>query len=282
LTAKSSEVLLAAGVILSTANHFQHGSLFTTTIIDNGKLLLVDTLLFQIWIWTQAIGFKASAGVVLAGALDAHRNRDVVKRNVLLTLMGGLALVGTTMLVMAFIEAATGFKERDLPTAYGVTMSALRGVVSVAYVTVGRVKNRRFSGPEVVPMTTMPDLTAQLRELNEQLRQIAVNTEHRLERMEARTEQTMRLVNQQLSQLTETHQEQNDTMMDKSVNRSHYIGCLRFFKLSHFQALAYELTYTPALCYCVSMNSVYLVREPKTLGWMIHRNRNRATNALAV
>jgi hypothetical protein len=120
-------MLLAAGVILSTANHFQHGSLFTDTVLPCCKTVSVDTLLFEIWTWTQAIGFEASAGVVLASTLDAQRNKDTVKRNVLLTLMAGLVLVGTTMLVMAFVEAATGFRERDLPAKYGITMSVLRG-----------------------------------------------------------------------------------------------------------------------------------------------------------
>lgn len=41
-------------------------------------------------------------------------------------LMVGLAFVGTTMLVMAFVEAATEFKERDLPATYGITISILR------------------------------------------------------------------------------------------------------------------------------------------------------------
>jgi len=129
--------------------------------------VLVETVLFQIWTWTQAIGFEASAGVVLAAALDAHRNRDAVKRTVLLLLMGGLALVGTTMLVMAFVEASTSFKEQDLPTAYSITMSVLRGIVSVAYVTVGRVKNRRFSGPDVVSVATVPDLLAHVSDIRE-------------------------------------------------------------------------------------------------------------------
>jgi uncharacterized coiled-coil protein SlyX len=203
LTAKSSEVLLAAGVILSTANHFQHGSLFTTMVLQQGKPVSVDTVLFEIWTWTQAIGFEASAGVVLASALDAQRNKDIVKRNVLLTLMGGLAFVGTTMLVMAFVEAATGFRERDLPAEYGIIMSVLRGVVSVAYVTIGRVKNRRFSGAEVVSVTTVPDLVTQMTELSNRVRQVGANVEQRIQQIETNNQRTFQHITERLEAFTE-------------------------------------------------------------------------------
>ncbi len=49
-----------------------------------------------------------------------------------------------------------------------------------------------------------------------------------------------------------------------------------------FQTRVSRLTYTPALCYGIPMNSVYLRGEMKTPGWMIHRNCNRATSTFAV
>jgi hypothetical protein len=171
--------------------------------LQQGKLVAVDTVLFEIWTWTQAVGFEASAGVVLASALDAQRNKDIVKRNVLLTLMGGLAFVGTTMLVMAFVEAATGFRERDLPAEYGITMSVLRGVVSVAYVTIGRVKNRRFSGAEVVSVMTVPDLLTQMTELSNHVRQVGANVEQHIQQIEANNQRMFQHITERLQAFTE-------------------------------------------------------------------------------
>jgi hypothetical protein len=176
LTAFASEGLLALGVILSRANHFQHGALFSTTMpLAHGKSELVDTPIFQVWTWTQAIGFEASAGVVLARAIEANRENDKLKRNILFWLMIGLALVGTVMLVMALVEASTGIQESSLPVWYGVTMAILRGIVSVAYVTIGRVKNLRFSGNPVVQAAEVPDVLARLDQFSEQLQQVQSN-----------------------------------------------------------------------------------------------------------
>lgn len=168
-TAISSEILLAIGVILATVNHFQHGALFASTVSAHGKTLLVDTPIFAVWTWTQAIGFEASAGVVLLMALTANRDNDRVKRDILLVLMAGLALVGTVMLVMSYVEASTGIHESDLPDWYGVTMAIARGVVSVAYVTIGRVKGMRFSGNAIVQPAEVPAVWEKLDEVERSL-----------------------------------------------------------------------------------------------------------------
>lgn len=184
LTAKGSELLLAVGVILSTANHFQHGALFSVTVPDaHGATHLMDTPIFDAWAWMQAIGFEASAGVVFEMSLDANRDGDRVKRNVLLWVMAGLAFVGTVMLIMALVESSTGISESDLPPWYGVSMAILRGVVSVAYVTVGRVKHRRFSGTEVLPMATVPNVLERLEGFTESVHRIERNTEDRIAKM---------------------------------------------------------------------------------------------------
>jgi type III secretory pathway component EscS len=195
LTAKSSEVLLAVGVILSTANHFQHGALF-----DHSSPL------FKTWTWTQAIGFEASAGVVLAMALDADHDKDKVKRNILLALMGGLALVGTVMLVMAFVEAATGIQESSLPAWYGITMAIVRGVVSVAYVTIGRVKNRRFSGDPIVSVTTLPHVLEKLDAFGTLLEQMGANSEQHMRHIEANTEHRIQEVTGSVRSFSEQYE----------------------------------------------------------------------------
>src|SRR6266487_165312 len=192
LTAFASEGLLALGVILSTANHFQHGALFSTTVpLAHGKSELVDTPIFQAWTWTQAIGFEASAGVVLARAIEANRDNDKLKRNILLWLMIGLALVGTVMLVMALVEASTGIQESTLPAWYGIFMAILRGIVSVAYVTIGRVKNLRFSGNPVMQPVEVPDVIARLDQLSEQMGAWTASTEDLIALLEARTERAV-------------------------------------------------------------------------------------------
>ena len=175
LTAKCSELLLGIGVILSTADHFQHGALFDG-----------NSATFTVWAWMQAIGFEASAGVVLAGAIDANKENDKIKRNILLVIMTGLAVVGTVMLIMALVEAATSIKESSLPIWYGIPMSIFRGVVSVAYVTVGRVKDRRFSGiePGQVQGQQVQDRLAELVEgFGKQIEQVQSNLREEVRRL---------------------------------------------------------------------------------------------------
>jgi hypothetical protein len=156
--AYSSELLLALGVILSTVNHFETGALFGGS----------PTIL-AIWSWTQAIGFEASAGVVLLFALNANQENDKSKRNVMFALMLGLALVGTVMLIMSYVEASNpAIKEANLPPAYDWIMSGLRAIVSVAYIVIGRVKGRRFSGNAVLAPVEIQDVDARLNALTEQ------------------------------------------------------------------------------------------------------------------
>src|SRR6266487_65077 len=136
LTAFASEGLLAAGVILSTANHFQHGALFSTIVpLAHGKSLQVDTPIFQAWTWTQAVGFEASAGI----------------------------------------------QESRLPAWYGIFMAILRGIVSVAYVTIGRVKNLRFSGNPVLQPVEVPDVIRGLEELQSQFQGIQAQSQAMIE-----------------------------------------------------------------------------------------------------
>src|SRR6266487_5719185 len=182
LTAFASEGLLALGVILSTANHFQHGALFSTVVpLAHGKSELVDTPIFQAWTWTQAVGFEASAGVVLTRAIAANQDNDKLKRNILFGLTIGLAVVGTVMLVMALVEASTGIQESRLPAWYGVFMAVLRGIVSVAYVTIGRVKNLRFSGNPVLQPVEVPDVIRGLEELQSQFQGIQAQSQAMIE-----------------------------------------------------------------------------------------------------
>src|SRR6266487_1348535 len=171
LTAFASEGLLALGVILSTANHFQHGALFSTTVpLAHGKSELVDTPIFQAW-----------TCVVLTRATKANQDNDHLKRNILFCLTIGLALVGTVMLVMALVEASTGIQESRLPAWYGIFMAILRGIVSVAYVTIGRVKNLRFSGNPVLQPVEVPDVIRGLEELQSQFQGIQAQSQAMIE-----------------------------------------------------------------------------------------------------
>src|SRR6266487_2991285 len=143
LTAFASEGLLAAGVILSTANHFQHGALFSTIVpLAHGKSLQVDTPIFQAWTWTQAVGFEASAGVVLTRAIKANQDNDKTKRNILFCLTIGLALVGTVMLVMALVEASTGFQ--------GIQAQS-QAMIEGVHLSVNRVSEQLLSVQSNIP-----------------------------------------------------------------------------------------------------------------------------------
>src|SRR5712692_10420651 len=66
--AKTSEPLLAAGIIVSAADFLQKG-----TLMANNPALSVA------WAWAQALAIEASTGPTLVCALQAFRARDRVK-----------------------------------------------------------------------------------------------------------------------------------------------------------------------------------------------------------
>src|SRR5262249_5596375 len=81
--AKTSEPLLAAGLVISAAD-----------FLTGGALMRNETALSMAWAWTQALAIEASSGVVFVYALHSFQQQDRLKAWLYLVLSILLALTG--------------------------------------------------------------------------------------------------------------------------------------------------------------------------------------------
>ena len=132
--AKTSEPLLAAGLVISAADFLTSGALMR----DNQAFSMA-------WAWTQALAIEASSGVVFVYALHSFRQQDQVKAWLYLVLSLLLALTGGAMLLFQLIANTTGMQENALPHGLFYTLAGLRVLVSVSYVYLCRAKHIRFT-----------------------------------------------------------------------------------------------------------------------------------------
>jgi uncharacterized membrane protein len=148
-TAKTSEPLLAAGIVYSAADVLSRGH------IGSNSLLLSNA-----WALTQSVAIESSGGVVLVYGIESIREKDKVKAWLYLILSMMLALAGGIML---FMQLAGWENQSDSP--FMLTLFALRCIVSIGYIYLCRTKNIRFTGvkPEVSekdPPTPLPEESA--------------------------------------------------------------------------------------------------------------------------
>jgi hypothetical protein len=141
--AKTSEPLLAAGLVISAAD-----------FLTSGALMRGNAAFSMAWAWTQALAIEASSGVVFVYALQAFRTSDKVKAWLYLVLSILLALTGGAMLLFQLIANTTGMQERALPGGLFYGLAVLRVVVSVSYVYLCRAKHIRFT--DLADMSEQP------------------------------------------------------------------------------------------------------------------------------
>lgn len=132
--AKTSEPLLAAGLVISAAD-----------FLTSGALMRNNAAFSMAWAWTQAVAIEASSGVVFVYALQSFRQQDRVKAWLYLVLSILLALTGGAMLLLQLIANTTGMQERMLPGGLFYGLAVLRVLVSVSYVYLCRAKTIRFT-----------------------------------------------------------------------------------------------------------------------------------------
>lgn len=133
--AKTSEPLLALGLVISAAD-----------VLTEGRLMAGNPDLSTAWAWTQAIAIESSGGVVLVYALQSFRDKDPIKGALYVALAILLAAVGGMMLYSQMSQA-TGAP--DVFAVRGswlvVMLVVLRVLVSVGYVVMCRTKHIRFA-----------------------------------------------------------------------------------------------------------------------------------------
>jgi len=128
-TAKTSEPLLAAGIVYSAAD-----------VLSRGHIGSTDILLNNAWAITQSVAIESSGGVVLVYGLQSIREKDRVKAWLYLVLSMLLALAGGIML---FMQLAGWEVQGDRP--FMLMLFALRCIVSIGYIYLCRTKNIRFT-----------------------------------------------------------------------------------------------------------------------------------------
>src|SRR5215469_10028809 len=143
--AKTSEPLLAAGLVISAAD-----------FLTSGALMRGNTAFAMAWAWTQALAIEASSGVVFVYALQSFRQQDQVKAWLYLVLSILLALTGGTMLLFQLIANTTGIQENTLPGGLFYGLAVLRVLVSVSYVYLCRAKHIRFT--DLADMSDKPTI----------------------------------------------------------------------------------------------------------------------------
>jgi hypothetical protein len=167
--AKTSELLLAIGIIISAAD-----------FLTDGRLMHNNLVLAIAWAWMQAIAIESSSGVVLMYALQAFKDKDKVKGGLYVALASMLALVGGVMLLTQIIYNTTGINMvTQGALAFVVAMAIARAIVSIAYIVMCRIKHIRFSGllaeEETTPPSALPTI-AYLTEKIDQSVSLAVTT----------------------------------------------------------------------------------------------------------
>jgi hypothetical protein len=163
--AKTSEPLLAAGLVISAAD-----------FLTSGALMRGNAAFAMAWAWTQALAIEASSGVVFVYALQSFRQQDQVKAWLYLVLSLLLAITGGAMLLFQLIANTTGMQERTLPGGLFYGLAVLRVLVSVSYVYLCRAKHIRFtdladvseqSAHPIMEVSPALDLVVLLDELDE-------------------------------------------------------------------------------------------------------------------
>ena len=188
--AKTSELLLAIGIIISAAD-----------FLTDGRLMHNNLVLADAWAWTQAIAIESSSGVVLMYALQAFRDKDKVKGWIYIALATMLALVGGVMLLTQIILSTTGINLVTQGALWFIVGIAIaRTVVSIAYVVMCRIKHIRFSGllneeKTTTPVAALPTIE-DLSEKIDQSVSLAVTTA--LQRLEDLQQQRFEVVMQEL------------------------------------------------------------------------------------
>jgi hypothetical protein len=130
---KTSELLLAAGIIVSTAN-----------FLTDGDVMGHNKGLSDAWSWAQAFAIDSSLGIVFMNAFEAVRERDKIKAIIFFTLTVLLATVAGLVTHFDAFAHVAGLSVTDKRVS-GIlplwVMTALRSVAVIGFLLASRLKN---------------------------------------------------------------------------------------------------------------------------------------------
>lgn len=174
--AKTSELLLAAGVVVSSAN-----------FLTDGAIMQDHTPLSLAWAWAQALAIDSSLGIVFVNGFQAAREHDTIKAVIYFTLTAMLATVAGLLTHFDALAHATSLSVTSASISGIIPLwllTGLRAVAVIGFLLVSRLKNVAFSKPqkqeqaqepvEAPTLVITPELLNELRAL---LRQTTVSEE---------------------------------------------------------------------------------------------------------
>ena len=135
--AKTSEILLAAGVVVSTANFLTDGSVMGT-----------HTGLAEAWSWAQALAIDSSLGIVCMNGFQAIREHERVKAIIFFVLTAILALVAGLLTHFDALSHATGLPVTDKGISGVIPLwilTGLRAIAVIGFLLVSRLKDVSFA-----------------------------------------------------------------------------------------------------------------------------------------
>ncbi|EFH86994.1 hypothetical protein [Ktedonobacter racemifer] len=135
--AKTSELLLAAGVVVSSAN-----------FLTDGSIMQDHTPLSVAWAWAQALAIDSSLGIVFVNGFQAARERYKIKAGIYFALTAMLASVAGLLTHFDALAHATGLPVTSQSISGIIPLwmlTGLRAVAVIGFLLVGRLKNVSFS-----------------------------------------------------------------------------------------------------------------------------------------
>lgn len=135
--AKTSELLLAAGVVVSSAN-----------FLTDGAVMQDHTPLSVAWAWAQALAIDSSLGIVFVNGFQAAREHDRIKAAIYFTLTAMLATVAGLLTHFDALAHATGLPVTSQSISGIIPLwllTGLRAVAVIGFLLVSRLKNVSFS-----------------------------------------------------------------------------------------------------------------------------------------
>lgn len=201
--AKTSEPLLAVGLVISAVD-----------VLTKGRLMSDNIALSYGWAWAQSIAIESSGGVVLVYGLQSFKDRDKVKAWAYIVLAALLAIVGGMMLYSQLLSSATGAQDAFSGGGWLTqVLVILRVIVSVTYVVLCRTKHIKFNnlltdtltlaGVNTTQVTTSEETESKQDErLEKMLQAMQAMNQQNLQAMQTMSQQVLTVTVEQFTRVT--------------------------------------------------------------------------------
>jgi hypothetical protein len=131
--AKTSEVLLAAGLVVSTAN-----------FLTDGSILATHPAVSIAWAWAQALAIDSSLGISLSSAIQYLKQEEWIRGVLyaLLTLL--LAVVAGAITTIDIVSHALHLSTGNAMMQMGINiavLSRLRAIAVIGFILMGRLRD---------------------------------------------------------------------------------------------------------------------------------------------